>query len=74
MQKLEETEADLIRLSDESDGQLKDGSLSIEDFQRKRRGLELQRDLFKKNLARVEHDLFILNKSKYDLIKFTNFC
>lgn len=72
--KVEEAEADLARLDDESETLLVEGTLKVEDLQQKRRALENKRDLFKKNLIRVEHDLFILNKNKYDLIKFSHIC
>lgn len=60
--KLEEADAKIIQLEQTgSEG-------SAQEINQ----LNKLKEALKRNLIRVEHDLFILNKDKYDLIKFTH--
>ena len=70
--KLESTDNELTQFDADTEAQLLEGKMKVEDLQVQRGALEAQRDLFKKNLMRVEHDLFILNKTKYDTTKYTH--
>lgn len=63
-QKLSEAEAKII--------QLEQSKTPSEETTKELNKLKNLKELMKKNITRVEHDLFILNKDKYDLIKFTH--
>ncbi len=49
------------------------GKITLEEMNKKNKINKAAEDFFRKKLTRVEHDLWILNKNKYDLIKFPAF-
>ena len=72
-EKLNEIEEEEIRLGTELDAQQASGSGNVKDIETKRRNLQVTKKFFERKLQQVEHDLFIVNKNKYDLIKFATY-
>jgi hypothetical protein len=69
-QKLSELEAEELKLNESLDAELADGKITNEQAEKQKRDLLIRKQFFEKQLKRVEHDIWILNKNKYDLIKF----
>ncbi|KRX00410.1 Ribosomal protein L17 [Pseudocohnilembus persalinus] len=69
-QKLEEAEENLKLCSVEDQQSLAQGLITPEQLKQNQIVNQGQIDFFKSKLARVEHDLFIINKNPFDLQKF----
>jgi len=72
-EKLNEIEEEQIKLNSIIDAQAADGSSNLADLQKQKKNLELSKKFFERKLQQVEHDLFIVNKNKYDLIKYSTY-
>ena len=46
------------------------GKMTKDDMLRKAKANQATIDFFREKIRRVEHDIFIMNKSKTDVIKF----
>src|SRR5262249_8034374 len=72
-EKLNEIEEEQIKLASYHDALLAEGKIQPEQIQKEKDNLDLKKKFFERKLQQVEHDLFIVNKNKYDLIKFATF-
>jgi len=72
-EKLNEIEEEQIKLNSIIDAQAAEGKGDAADLQKQKRNLEVSKKFFEKKLQQVEHDLFIVNKNKYDLIKYSTY-
>lgn len=71
LQKVSEIEQEAVKLDATIEAKLNEGKGYTEkDAARDRKNLEIRKKFFENKLKRVEHDLWILNKDKYDLIKY----
>jgi len=71
-EKLNEIEEQQIQLNSAIDAQSAEGT-NLADLQKQKKNLELSKKFFERKLQQVEHDLFIVNKNKYDLIKYSTY-
>lgn len=73
VQKLADAEAELQRKTMENDALVLEGKLTKEEAARRKAvdGQIIQ--FFQKKIQRVDHDLWIMNKNKYDLQKYATF-
>eukprot|EP01016_Furgasonia_blochmanni_P012472 TRINITY_DN1616_c0_g2_i1.p2 TRINITY_DN1616_c0_g2~~TRINITY_DN1616_c0_g2_i1.p2 ORF type:complete len:114 (+),score=57.29 TRINITY_DN1616_c0_g2_i1:65-406(+) len=70
---IEQAEAEAAKKLAEDEALLLAGTITQEELERRKMVNEQVKKFFEKKLQRVEHDLFILNKNKYDPIKFATF-
>lgn len=72
-ERINEIEEEQIKLNSQNDAILAESKILPEEAQQQKSALELKKKFFEQKLQRVEHDLFILNKSKYDIPKYATF-
>lgn len=70
VKKLEEAKEIMKAKTLENEELLKAGKIDKSEFEKRNKIQASVADFFQQKLVRVEHDLWIMNKNKYDLIKF----
>ena len=72
-EKVNEIEEEEIKLNNHLDALLAEGKIQPEQVTKQKRDLDLKKKFFERKLQQVEHDLFIVNKNRYDLIRYATF-
>jgi len=72
-EKLNEIEEEQIQLNNQLETLLAEGKIQADQAAKQKRDLDIRKKFFEKKSQQVEHDLFIVNKNKYDLIKFATY-
>lgn len=70
-EKLNEVEEEEVALTARQDALAAEGK--ADKFKTELKNIQIKKQFFQKKLQQVEHDLFITNKNKYDLIKFATY-
>lgn len=70
VKKLEEAKEIMKTKTLENEELLKAGKIDKKELEKRNKIQASVVDFFQQKLVRVEHDLWIMNKNKYDLIKF----
>lgn len=69
-EKMEEAKSDYDLKEFQANERLEKGEIDEKMFKREVAKAKLKIDFFYEKIKRVDHDLYIQNKSKFDLIKF----
>ena len=71
--KLEDLEDNIAKNSVTNESLLIEGKINKEEIEKQKKRDETVKKFFEKKLQQVEHDLFIINKNKFDLSKFSTY-